>query len=128
MRFDGQEVTVIASSSERVEGKMQVWITEDSINTVGGNRNYVQLMPDGSTNIDYVHNHVYRCSLTIDPYGDPVTLEAGNKTFFKIYQLTDEKRDSSWKRENLAAVVFFWNEQDGVLQARRVPLEDGGKE
>jgi len=123
--FSGDKVLVNASSSERVEGRMQVWIVEDSINAQNPQNIYLQLMPDGSVKYDYVHNHVFRASLTLDLLGEPVTLEAGNKEFSKVYSLqgnTDrENFETRWNRKNLSAVVFFWNEQQGVMQVCQVP-------
>ena len=124
--FEGDAVFVNLSSSDRVEGKLQVWIVEDSINAKDPQTKYQQFMPDGSRRQDYVHNHVFRASLTNDAYGEPVTLEAGNKAYMKLFQVqgnTDRDNfEHLWQKQNLSAVVFFWNEQQGVMQAIRVPF------
>ena len=121
---DGKiKVTILSSiPSEDVNARLQVWVVEDSINLSGGNRTYVQFMPDGSTNVDYVHNHVYRASLTRDLYGDTFQHRATEKqqnTITYDHQLSD-----SWNISQLSVVVFLWNEQDGVLQARRVKVKN----
>ena len=124
--FYGTDVMVSMSSSDRVEGRLQVWIVEDSINAKNPQQKYQQFMPDGSRRQDYVHNHVLRASLTNDAYGEPVTLEAGNKAYTKLFQVqgnTDRDNfENLWQKQNLSVVVFFWNEQQGVMQAIRVPF------
>ncbi len=126
VEFSNNAVLVDMSSSDRVEGRLQVWIVEDSINAKDPQQKYQQFMPDGSRRQDYVHNHVLRASLTNDAYGEPVTLEAGNKAFTQLFQVqgnTDRDNfENLWQKQNLSAVVFFWNEQQGVMQAIRVPF------
>ena len=124
--FYGTDVMVSMSSNDRVEGKLQVWIVEDSINAKDPQQKYQQFMPDGSRRQDYVHNHVLRASLTNDAYGEPVTLEAGNKAYTQLFQVQGnadrDNFENLWQKQNLSAVVFFWNEQQGVMQAIRVPF------
>lgn len=43
--------------------RVMIWLIEDNI--VGP-----QMMPDGSQNMDYVHNHVLRCSLMKSVFGE----------------------------------------------------------
>ena len=127
VEFSNNAVLVDLSSSDRVEGRLQVWIVEDSINAKDPQTKYQQFMPDGSRRQDYVHNHVFRASLTNDAYGEPVTLEAGNKSYTQVfYLLGNEALDNFehlWQKQYLSAVVFFWNEQQGVMQAIRVPFK-----
>ena len=126
VEFSNNAVLVNLSSSDRVEGRLQVWIVEDSINAKDPQTKYQQFMPDGSRRQDYVHNHVFRASLTNDAYGEPVTLEAGNKSYTQIFYLQGNEAldnfEHLWQKQNLSAVVFFWNEQQGVMQAIRVPF------
>lgn len=127
VEFSNNAVLVDLSSSDRVEGRLQVWIVEDSINAKDPQTKYQQFMPDGSRRQDYVHNHVFRASLTNDAYGEPVTLEAGNKSYTQVFYLQGNEAldnfEHLWQKQNLSAVVFFWNEQQGVMQAIRVPLK-----
>ena len=127
VEFSNNAVLVDLSSSDRVEGRLQVWIVEDSINAKDPQTKYQQFMPDGSRRQDYVHNHVFRASLTNDAYGEPVTLEAGNKSYTQVFYLQGndalDNFEHLWQQQNLAAVVFFWNEQQGVMQAIRVPFK-----
>lgn len=127
VEFSNNAVLVDLSSSDRVEGRLQVWIMEDSINAKDPQTKYQQFMPDGSRRQDYVHNHVFRASLTNDAYGEPVTLEAGNKSYTQVFFLQGNEAldnfEHLWQKQNLSAVVFFWNEQQGVMQAIRVPFK-----
>lgn len=126
VEFSNNAVLVNLSSSDRVEGRLQVWIVEDSINAKDPQTKYQQFMPDGSRRQDYVHNHVFRASLTNDAYGEPVTLEAGNKSYTQVFYLQGNEAldnfEHLWQKQYLSAVVFFWNEQQGVMQAIRVPF------
>lgn len=127
VEFSNNAVLVNLSSSDRVEGRLQVWIVEDSINAKDPQTKYQQFMPDGSRRQDYVHNHVFRASLTNDAYGEPVTLEAGNKSYTQVFYLQGnvalDNFEHLWQKQYLSAVVFFWNEQQGVMQAIRVPFK-----
>ena len=127
VEFSNNAVLVDMSSSDRVEGRLQVWIVEDSINAKDPQTKYQQFMPDGSRRQDYVHNHVFRASLTNDAYGEPVTLEAGNKSYTQVFYLQGNEAldnfEHLWQKQYLSAVVFFWNEQQGVMQAIRVPFK-----
>lgn len=127
VEFSNNAVLVDLSSSDRVEGRLQVWIVEDSINARDPQTKYQQFMPDGSLRQDYVHNHVFRASLTNDAYGEPVTLEAGNKSYTQVFYLQGNEAldnfEHLWQKQYLSAVVFFWNEQQGVMQAIRVPFK-----
>lgn len=127
VEFSNNAVLVDLSSSDRVEGRLQVWIVEDSINAKGPQTKYQQFMPDGSRRQDYVHNHVFRASLTNDAYGEPVTLEAGNKSYTQVFYLQGNEAldnfEHLWQKQYLSAVVFFWNEQQGVMQAICVPFK-----
>lgn len=104
-------VTVDAITSENVNTMLQVWVLEDSITGT-------QYMPDGSRNTQYMHNHVFRTSVTDDIYGDAFNItEGANPT--TVYKFAvDEK----WKARHLSVVAFVYNTADGVIQAVRKPL------
>lgn len=103
-------VNISANAPEKVSGKLEVWLVEDNITDT-------QLMADGSANQQYVHNHVFRKTLTADIYGDPVTIDAG-KTATAAYTTTV---DDAWKSENLAVVVFVSNPA-GIVQVIKTTL------
>lgn len=105
-------VDVSALSSEAVSGKLQVWVLEDSIVSP-------QTMPDPETGVtitnkEYVHNHVFRSSVTSDIWGDALNItkdEAATASYtFAV--------DAAWKTKNLSIVAFVYND-NGVMQAIR---------
>lgn len=104
-------VTVTANSTLPFpDAKLQVWLLEDGIvNT--------QYMGDGSMNRDYVHNHVFRASLTKDPTGDAFPLEASDVFTCSVGTLLD----AAWVLEKMSAVAIVFNDS-GVLQVKRVPV------
>lgn len=102
------EVSVEATIAEPTEGYLQLWMTEDSIVAP-------QMMPDGTMNREYVHNHVLRAAVN-GTWGTPVSWKPGvhSQTFsFSI--------DPTWKKDNLSVVAFVYNEQ-GVLQVKSQQL------
>ena len=109
-------ITVFASLTGvrgRTTGKLQIWIVEDNIKAI-------QLMPDGSANQDYVHQHVFRGAVNGDWGEDIAVDEGGVTTVFRDYDLPDD-----WNRENLSLVAFVYNDQ-GVQQVanNRLTLSD----
>ena len=102
-------VDVTALSAETVNGKLQVWVLEDGV--IGP-----QIMPTtGETNMKYVHNHVFRTSVTKETWGDAFNITSG-ETAKATYKFTP---DASWVKKNLSVVAFVYNDNDGVLQAVR---------
>lgn len=89
-------------------GKLQLWLTEDNVTAF-------QLMPDGSRNMEYVHQHVFRTAVN-GTWGEPVTVKEGETFTTQHYSLTAQK---GWNVENLSVVAFVYNDQ-GVLQAKKL--------
>lgn len=108
-----RQVTLTAqvkSEGEAVSGKLTVWLTESDLVRP-------QLMPDGSANRDYVHNHVFRATVSA-PYGDDMSLAAGEaQARGYTYTLRDD-----WTAGNMAVVLFYYNDADGVMQVIDSPL------
>ena len=106
IEYGQMTVVVEALSAEAVSGKLQVWMTEDNI--VG-----TQYMPDGSSNPEYVHRHVFRTSITADNFGDPfnVTATEPATAVYTVYL------DEAWKLADLNVVAFVYSDTEGVLQA-----------
>lgn len=102
-------VQTIGLDAERVSGKLQVWLVEDSIDSF-------QLMPDGSKVDHYNHMHVFRASVN-DPWGDEVAVSHG-EVAIKDYTIT---MDPSWVPEHCAVVTFLFDE-NGVLQVAKKKL------
>lgn len=90
------KATINASifSSEDIAGKLQLWVVEDSIVTL-------QMMPDGSGNSNYVHNHVFRAAVN-GTWGEDISIADGS-TFKKQYELS---LDESWKAANVSIIAF----------------------
>lgn len=93
-----------------VTGKLQVWVLEDGIQTL-------QLMPDGTANQEYIHNHVFRTAVN-GTWGEDFTIKEGN-TQQKIMTQTSEP---NWNPEKLSIVAFVYNDS-GILQALKVRVE-----
>lgn len=90
-----------------IDGFLQVWLTESHISSI-------QIMPDGSMNKTYEHNHVFRATLN-GTWGETIQLSEGENTSVEhTFSLTDQP---TWKPEKLAVVAFVYNKTQGVMQA-----------
>lgn len=87
-------------------GKLQVWILEDLITAL-------QLMPDGTADADYVHNHVLRAAVN-GLWGEDFSIREGEKKEQELAQPLNE----AWNPQHLSVVAFVYNDE-GVLQAVR---------
>ncbi len=85
-------------------GKLQVWLLENQITAM-------QLMPDGSANADYVHNHVLRAAVN-GTWGEDFTIREAER---KEQELTQILHDA-WDPRHLSVVAFVYND-NGVIQA-----------
>lgn len=90
-----------------VTGKLQVWVLEDGIKTL-------QLMPDGSANQEYVHNHVFRTAIN-GTWGEDFSINEGEKVEREFTQALEP----TWNKEQLSIVAFVYND-NGVQQAVRI--------
>lgn len=81
-----------------VSGKLQVWIVEDGIKAM-------QMMPDGSANQDYIHNHVFRAAVN-GTWGEEVTVKEGETTTKDYSYVLPE----TWNAENISVVAFVYND------------------
>lgn len=81
-----------------VNGKLQVWIVEDGVPAL-------QMMPDGSANKEYIHNHVFRAAVN-GTWGEDVTVKEGETTT-KQYSY---KLPEAWNADNIAVVAFVYND------------------
>ena len=87
-----------------VAGKLQVWLLEDSIKTL-------QLMPDGSANQEYIHNHVFRTAVN-GTWGEDFSIKEGEADQKTMTQTLEP----NWNKEQLSIVAFVYNDS-GVQQA-----------
>ncbi len=81
-----------------VNGKLQVWIVEDGIKAL-------QMMPDGTSNREYVHNHVFRAAVN-GTWGEDVTVKEGETTKKQYQYVLPE----AWNADNIAVVAFVYND------------------
>lgn len=81
-----------------VNGKLQVWIVEDGIKAL-------QMMPDGSANKEYVHNHVFRAAVN-GTWGEDVTVKEGETTTKQYQYVLPE----AWDADKIAVVAFVYND------------------
>ena len=80
-----------------VSGKLQVWIVEDGIKAM-------QLMPDGSANQEYIHNHVFRAAVN-GTWGEDITVKEGETTLNDYSYVLPE----TWNADNISVVAFVYN-------------------
>ena len=81
-----------------IDGKLQLWLTEDSITAF-------QYMPDGTTNQQYLHNHVFRDAVN-GAWGTDFNIgdgETKNETF--NYTIPEDK---DWVPEHMHVVAFVY--------------------
>lgn len=96
---------------EGVSGKLQLWLVEDGIKSI-------QVMPDGSYNQAYIHNHVFRDAVN-GTWGEDVSLSEGIPTEIKhTYAIP-----SNWKPNHVSVVAFVYNDS-GVLQVAKKAIID----
>lgn len=81
-----------------VNGKLQVWIVEDGVPAL-------QMMPDGSANKEYIHNHVFRAAVN-GTWGEDVTVKEGETTKKQYSYVLPE----AWVADNIAVVAFVYND------------------
>lgn len=112
-------ISVSAEAVAQVNGRVQVWVLEDSI--VG-----IQTIPNapdedpawiGGNKRDYVHNHVFRTAVN-QPMGDEFVMADGEQKGLVFTQPLDE----SWNPEHLSVVVIVYND-GGVVQVAKGHVE-----
>lgn len=81
-----------------VNGKLQVWIVEDGVKAL-------QMMPDGKSNKEYIHNHVFRAAVN-GTWGEDVTVKEGETTTKQYSYVLPE----AWNADNIAIVAFVYND------------------
>lgn len=104
--YNGEiDIHILASGTDgTTTGRLQVWVVEDSITAM-------QLMPDGTANNAYVHNHVLRTPVN-GTWGEPFTIEEAELRPVAMTQ----PLDTAWNLAHLSIVAFVYND-NGVQQA-----------
>lgn len=112
-KFDGKELTILAgaTAANPRTAKLQLWIVEDNIVAM-------QSMPDGSTNREYVHNHVFRTAVN-GTWGEDVNMQSTVNEDKMLKHSVTLKDD--WKINDLSIVAFVYDDS-GVLQAVTMPV------
>lgn len=96
-------------SSESINGKLQLWVTESHI---------IAMQSDQTKGLikDYEHNHVYRAcikaSANQDAWGEDVAIKENIAMSFDRQIAVKD----NWNPENLSVVAFVYNDNDGVYQ------------
>ncbi|WP_444373913.1 Omp28 family outer membrane lipoprotein [Prevotella sp.] len=98
-----------------VNGKLQVWIVEDGVKAL-------QKMPDGKSNKEYIHNHVFRAAVN-GTWGEDVTVKEGETTT-KQYSY---KLPEAWNADNIAVVAFVYNDSGVENVAKKHLVEHEGE-
>jgi hypothetical protein len=90
-------------------GMLQVWILEDGIKAM-------QMMPDGSSNPDYIHHHVFRKAVN-GTWGEEATIKEGEEYSWEFSQAADPE----WNTSKLSVVTFVFND-NGVQQVSKTKI------
>lgn len=98
-----------------VNGKLQVWIVEDGVKAL-------QMMPDGKSNKEYIHNHVFRVAVN-GTWGEDVTVKEGETTTKQYFY----KLPEAWNADNIAVVAFVYNDSDVENVAKKHLVEHEGE-
>ena len=109
-------IGVATTGRQSAAGQLTVWLVENGITGY-------QLMPNGQSNLQYVHNHVFRTAVN-GTWGEEVAVAQG-ATDTKTYTVT---LDPAWMADNMAVVAFVSNDSEGVLQVVQQPLAAGNTE
>lgn len=96
-------VTVVSLALEPIKGKLQIWLVEDGIVAP-------QMMPDGTLDSQYIHQHVLRAAMN-GTWGEDIKWEAGESN---NYQFSDSPL-AEWNIRQMSVVAFIYNDK-GVLQ------------
>ena len=92
-------------------GKLQLWIVEDNITAF-------QMMPDGSRQEDYVHQHVFRAAVN-GTWGEDIKVNEGQQVNFKCKGVP---LSEDWNVDNLFIIAFVYDD-NGVQQVTKLKLQ-----
>lgn len=109
----GEEVSIhlkAEGTDGTVTGKLQVWLLEDGIQTL-------QLMPDGTANQTYTHNHVLRTAVN-GTWGEDCIVKEAETSEWTMSQALEP----DWNREQLSIVAFVYD-NSGVQQTVKIKVE-----
>ena len=84
-------------------GKLQIWIAENCIVAP-------QMMPDGTLDREYIHNHVLRSAVN-GVWGDDITWSSGKQGSISFSAPIQQ----DWNPQNLSVIAFVYNDS-GIQQ------------
>ncbi len=102
-------VTTIVNDPKQQDGKLQLWLVEDGIVAL-------QLQPDGSSKMDYEHNHVFRASIN-SAWGEALDFNDGYSDHVSNYTIPE-----GYVIDNCSIVAFVYNDK-GVEQVTKKKIE-----
>lgn len=99
--------TQVMGTDGNTDGHLQLWLVEDDVNAF-------QLMPDGTRNDGYLHQHVFRTALN-GTWGESLTVKEGET---QTINHDGMELNEAWNVANLSVVAFVYNDQ-GVQQVTK---------
>lgn len=109
-RLEGNDLVIDISAEGtdgNVAGKLQIWLLEDGIQAL-------QLMPDGTANQEYIHDHVFRTAVN-GTWGEDFSIAEGEN----VKRTFTQAIEPTWNSEQLSVVAFVYND-GGVQQAVKI--------
>lgn len=101
--------TSLMGIEESFVGKLQLWLVEDNITAF-------QMMPDGSRQDDYIHQHVFRTAVN-GTWGEDVSIREGET----VTRSHESIIPDDWNIDNLSVVAFVYDDK-GVQQVRKLKI------
>jgi hypothetical protein len=92
-------------------GHLQLWLTEDDVTAF-------QLMPDGTRQDDYLHQHVFREALN-GTWGQELSVREGETAKLSAEPFTPS---SDYNADNLSVVAFVYDDSS-VKQVAKTKLK-----
>lgn len=107
------EVDVELLPENNLNGNLLVWIVESGIVAE-------QILPNGNTNKEYVHNNVFRAPVN-ELNGEEVSLEKDTPFNVSYSIAVRDNNEEKWNTDNLYVVAFL-KTATGVEQVKRVKV------
>ena len=114
--LSGNQITITVSewSIGAYDGKLQIWVLEDSITATQTRHDPID---DDNVTINdknYVHNHVLRAAIN-STSGDNIALRGAEGDNIVEHHYKASLKEG-WKPQDLSVVAFVCNDSEGVLQ------------
>ncbi len=115
---DGRQLNIttgVVGLDGDFKGKLQVWIVENDITAF-------QMMPDGTRNDQYVHQHVFRTAVN-GTWGEDISIHESEEKNIEHQPLT---LPDDWNIDNLAVIAFVYDDK-GVQQVKYAKVRENIK-